>query len=56
MRVDVLSPAGARVRARYGLEVTPSFAFFDAAGQERLRKVGAPPSRDELDAILPPAA
>lgn len=56
MRVDIHSAAGARVRARYGLDTTPSFALFDATGKERLRKLGAPPSRIELDALLPPAA
>ncbi len=53
--MDVLSQTGAVVRSRYGLEVTPSFAFFDGSGRERLRKVGSPPARLELDALLPPA-
>jgi len=55
LRIDIHSPAAATVAARYGLTVTPSFALFDAGGRERLRRVGSPPSRADLDLALPPS-
>jgi thiol-disulfide isomerase/thioredoxin len=55
LRVDMHSGPGASAMAKYGLDVTPSFVLFDAAGRQRLRKIGAPPSRVELNALLPPA-
>jgi thiol-disulfide isomerase/thioredoxin len=54
LRVDIHSQAGAGAMAKYGLDVTPSFILFDGSGRQRLRKIGAPPSRAELDALLPP--
>jgi thiol-disulfide isomerase/thioredoxin len=54
LRVDIHSEAGASAMAKYGLDVTPSFVLFDGGGRQRLRNIGAPPSRAELDALLPP--
>jgi len=38
-RVDIQSAAGRELVARYGIEVTPTFIFFDAAGKEQWRRV-----------------
>ena len=39
-RVDIQSDEGARLTAEYGIEFTPTFIFFDAAGREQWRSVG----------------
>ncbi|MEZ0395530.1 MAG: thioredoxin family protein [Anaerolineales bacterium] len=40
LRVNVQSQAGRELAAVYGFQYTPTFIFFDAAGQERWREVG----------------
>lgn len=54
LRVDMHSSPGATAMSKYGLDTTPSFVLFDGSGRQRLRKIGAPPSRAELDALLLP--
>lgn len=54
LRVDMHSSPGASAMAKYGLDTTPSFVLFDGSGRQRLRTIGAPPSRAELDALLLP--
>jgi thiol-disulfide isomerase/thioredoxin len=43
-RMDIQSADGQRLVTQFGIEVTPTFIFFDAAGKERWRSAG------ELDA------
>lgn len=40
LRVNAQQRLGAAVRARYGLQVTPTFLLFDTQGAEILRAVG----------------
>jgi len=44
-RVDIQSATGRRLASQYGIEVTPTFIFFDDAGREQWRSAG------QLDAV-----
>jgi thiol-disulfide isomerase/thioredoxin len=44
-RVDIQSAEGSKLADQYGIEVTPSFIFFDKAGVEQWRSAG------QLDAL-----
>jgi thiol-disulfide isomerase/thioredoxin len=39
-RVDIQSTEGRQLGEQYGIEFTPTFIFFDAAGKEQWRSVG----------------
>ena len=39
-RVDIQSAEGRRLASQYGVEMTPTFVFFDAAGSEQWRSAG----------------
>ena len=39
-RVDIQSAAGRQLVGQFGIEVTPTFIFFDAAGRQQWRNVG----------------
>jgi thioredoxin 1 len=39
-RVNIQSAEGRRLARQYGVELTPTFIFFDAAGKEQWRSVG----------------
>jgi thiol-disulfide isomerase/thioredoxin len=44
-RVDIQSAEGRRLARQYGIDMTPTFIFFDSSGQEQWRSVG------RLDAV-----
>ena len=44
-RVDIQSALGRKLASEYGIELTPTFIFIDAAGKEQWRNVG------QLDAV-----
>jgi thioredoxin-related protein len=39
-RVDIQSAKGRELSSKYGIEITPTFIFFDSSGQEQWRSVG----------------
>jgi len=39
-RVDIQSAEGRKLARQYGIELTPTFIFFDSSGQEQWRSVG----------------
>src|SRR5262249_47526789 len=39
-RVDIQSGEGGKLAEQYGIERTPSFIFFDEAGEEQWRSIG----------------
>lgn len=39
-RVDIQSAEGRELASQYGIELTPTFIFFDSSGQEQWRSVG----------------
>ena len=39
-RVDIQSAEGRKLARQYGIEMTPTFVFFDSSGQEQWRSVG----------------
>lgn len=39
-RVDIQSAEGSKLAKEYGIEMTPTFIFFDTAGKEQWRNVG----------------
>jgi thiol-disulfide isomerase/thioredoxin len=39
-RVDIQSAEGRKLAGQYGIEMTPTFVFFDRSGQEQWRSVG----------------
>ena len=39
-RVDIQSVEGHRLANQYGIELTPTFIFFNASGREQWRSVG----------------
>lgn len=39
-RVDIQAAEGSRLADQYGIELTPTFIFFDTAGNEQWRSVG----------------
>jgi thioredoxin-related protein len=39
-RMDIQSAEGSRFAHQYGIELTPTFIFFDTAGREQWRSVG----------------
>jgi len=39
-RLDIQSAEGRQMTIQYGIELTPTFIFFDATGKEQLRSVG----------------
>lgn len=52
LRVDVNSPTGRELTAEYGSRVTPTFIFFDSAGEELWRQFGTL-DRDRVRASMP---
>ena len=44
-RVDIQSVEGRKLASQYGIEMTPTFIFFDKAGREQWRSAG------QLDAV-----
>ncbi len=43
-RVDIQSTEGRQMASQYGIELTPTFLFFDTTGKEQWRSVGQPDS------------
>lgn len=39
-RVDIQSAEGSKLANEFGIELTPTFIFFDTAGKEQWRNVG----------------
>jgi thiol-disulfide isomerase/thioredoxin len=50
-RVDIQSAEGRQLARQYGIEFTPTFLFFDAAGKERWRWTGRLDAEAVRDAI-----
>ena len=52
VRVDLLTPAGRELGARYGFDVTPFFVGFNARGSVVWTQRGTMPSSAMLDRLI----
>ena len=54
LRVDVQSQAGRELGSLYSSRTTPTFIFFDAAGEELWRSIGSLDEEQISDFLGPP--